>query len=217
MQPQFGQVTDEGLDVEFYEGSKPDDANSTPERMVFKPVVMVRIKIPGNRDEIIDDEAWLDDTKEHAHHRRFPHAWARFKSRQTAAVPQGFPLKDWAGLTRAAVDTLERVGIQTVEQLANVTDGNLQNVFLPNPTELRQRARDFLAHQNSAQSMRTELEALKAQLAAMSQPHVRVIPQAAEVQVFGPPAQGEPVDAAGLEAVNPPPRRRGRPPKHATP
>lgn len=219
---QFGQKPDEGLDVEFYEGSKRDPKQSAPVaeggtgRDVFVPVVCVRIRIPGNRDEVIDTEAWLGDVPEvPTHNLRFPFAYARFLARDNSEGVSGFPIKEWAGVTRSVVDTLAHINIRTVEQLAHVSDSNLQRIPLPNPAELRQRAKDFLSQATSAETLKKELDALRAQVAAMaagpSPAKVTVLPQAAEANFLGTPAP----QSAPLAEAAPSPRKRGRPAKQA--
>lgn len=227
MQPQFsmqqmeammmsGAKPDEGLNVTFYEGSKRDDkASDTAGREVFVPVVMVRILIPGNKDEIIDTEAWLGDVngEGHYHNKRFPFAWARFQSQEKAGVT-GFPIKEWQGINRSVADTLLGINISTVEQLADLSDGNLKNIPLPSPVELRQKAKDFLAQASSGPVLAAKLAELEAELAALrkgpTEPKLTVFPGVATAALLG--VQPEPQEAT--ESA-PPVRRRGRPPKKA--
>jgi hypothetical protein len=232
MQQYTGSKPDEGLDVEFYWGATQDSVASLtlkegkekfpglPEdtfkgRPVFKDVPWVRIRMAGNRDEIIDTVAWLStdegvSTEATTHDRRFPVAWARFQAQSTDTV-SGFPLKEWAGLTRAAVETFALYNVRTVEQLANLTDGNLQNVPLPNTMELREKARTFLEQAASGESLRAELMQLRAQVEAMkpqaSPAHVSVVPPHAVEAVFTPTPEATPAEAPNA------PKKRGRPAK----
>lgn len=225
-------LPDEGLDVQFYMGAVEDSAASEASKAaggppVFKDVPFVRIKMPGNMYEIIDTVAWTEESNENSHIRRFPLAWARFKSGDTAGVG-GFPLKDWAQVPRSVVELFAHFSVKSVEQLAALTDSNLQRIPLPNVLQLRAEAQAFIAQRQSTEGLRAELDALRAQLAQLSaSAKVTVIPESAAAQVFAPPPVDDEVEQA-IGKGQPPeiskavtlaieteskPRRRGRKPK----
>lgn len=176
------QLPDEGLDVEFSWGSGLDREKMTELRKklraetgdkdaeppaVYKDVPWVRIIIPGNKDEIIHTEAWIDLDHQMSHPNRFPNAWARFKARDHGGQT-GFSIRDWAAINRSVADTFHANNIKTVEQLAALSDGNLQRIPLPDTYALRAKAQMFMAQQQSTGDLRAELDALKAKLAGMA-------------------------------------------------
>lgn len=171
---------------------------------VFVDVPWVNIRIPGNKDEVIDTHAWLDADNPNSHINRFPVAWAKFKANEAGDANHGFQLKEWPGVLRSQVDHLAHFGIRTVEQLASVSDANLQNII--HGLELRTKARAFLDKANSAEAVRKRIEELEAKLAALTlqpEPKLTTLPAAAaEAPLLAQP-----------EAATEAPKRRGRPPK----
>jgi len=131
-------------------------------RRVFKDVPWVWIAVPGDKDNIYDQPAWVDESDmphPMAHNARFPLQWARFKAGKTDEHFSGTMLSDWPGILRSQVEELSYLKVKTVEQLASVSDGNLQKMG-PGYLALRQKARDFIEQaKNNApmERMRAEL------------------------------------------------------------
>jgi hypothetical protein len=208
------QKPDEGLFVEFYLGTIEDPVASKTAKQgalehpelpketfkgypVFKEVPFCRVVVPGNKDEMVDGPAWIDERNPFAQNNRFPHAWARFKAGETEGV-SGTPLKEWAQCTRSHVEQLAFFKIRTVEQLASTHDGNLGHLG-PGYLALRQKAREHLEQANSNETLKSELDKLKAQLAALTAPLAPTAPESPRETQAAPVA----------------PKRRGRPPKAA--
>lgn len=163
--------SDAVLHVEFYldairHGVESDAAG----RPVFKDEEMVRIIIPGDNKTVIETK--VDDT----HKRRFPAKYKAFKEGQKTQV-SGWILKEWPAVTASQVKELNYHEIHTVEQLANVSDTAI-NLLGMGMHDLRTKAKAALAAasgnaENESRAVREkqlqeELDAMKAQLAALS-------------------------------------------------
>lgn len=76
---------------------------------------------------------WLIDMKRQAERGSIPHQWAegwqvgydRWKQGQAAPV-NGFPLKDWASITRARAENYAQHGVFTVEDLSQINEAAMQ-------------------------------------------------------------------------------------------
>lgn len=87
-------------------------------------------------------------------------AYTAWKSGQE--VPEtGTPLGAWPGLNAAQADVLKRSGIRTVEEVANITDGQAEKIKLPDMRGLRRQAQAFLDAREGAETAHrlTDLEA----------------------------------------------------------
>lgn len=139
-------------------------------RPIFREIPFVRIHIPGDKNNVVVTKA-----DEH-YKQRYPQAWARFQNGQREVV-EGMPLKDWPQVRSAQVKEAEYFGVRTVEQLASISDGNLQKMGM-GWMELRRKAQtylsamsgtDQLAQAEENHRLRQEMAALKDQFAALSQ------------------------------------------------
>lgn len=129
---------DERLHVQFYIHPKQNAAKSAAEgRPIFEDREYVRIVVPGDKDNIIERPANDIDRA------RFARQYDAFKRGASSEAVTGTPLSMWPQVTRAQVEELAYFKIHTVEQLAEISDGNAQNFLGMN--SLRQKAKDFLA------------------------------------------------------------------------
>lgn len=105
-------------------------------RPIFRDVEMIRVMIPGDRDNIVDREVRPSDIE------AYRPQYNRWKAGKVQAA-SGVPLAQWPKVTQAQVQELAYFNIKTVEQLAGTQDAHLQNI---GPyMALRQQARDWLA------------------------------------------------------------------------
>jgi hypothetical protein len=152
---------DSQLYVEFY----------TQEKEPFKGKPFVRIVVPGDKTNVIDQPV-RDDHKE-----RFPRQWLHFQMQNNDGPVIGTPLKDWFQdrpdeLTDNQLAELQILKFQTVEQVATASDNQLQRVGMGG-VGLRERARNYLLNKNQSVSSselektRSELEKLKEQMAQL--------------------------------------------------
>lgn len=155
-----GGGADSRLAVRFYKKAVQDAAKSTEAgRPIFEEKDFVVIMVPGDKDNIVDRQVWDDASNPNSDTQRFGRqydAWRRNQQQETT----GTPLSAWPGVTRSQVEELAYLKVYSVEQLASVSDGNLQKMG-PGYLGLRLKARDFLqaaAGTAPVEKMRAELE-----------------------------------------------------------
>lgn len=93
-----------------------------------------------------------------------PHYEAWLKG-QTLDV-SGTPLAAWAGLTREQIEVIKVNDVHSVEDLANLSDGQRDRIGLPGMVSIQQGARRFLAAQ-SGTKVESALAEKDAQIAAL--------------------------------------------------
>lgn len=149
---------DEQLQVEFY------IAKDVEPKWDGKP--FVRINIPGDKTTIIEQPM----TEEHK--KRFPRQYLYFQMKQTEqdAPAIGTALDVWlqegnGDITRGHVEELRILKFQTVEQIANASDAQLQRIGMGGPG-LREKAKTFLTRRNRSET-ESQLEETKRQLAEL--------------------------------------------------
>lgn len=159
-----------GPRASFYMGSIEDAvASEKAARPMFKDVPFVKIFTPGDKDNIINQPAWVDERNPNAHNKRFPMEWAAFKSGVQSEYGTGTPLKEWTAISRSQVETLVFMKVFTVEDLASVSDGNLQALGA-GYLALRQKAQAYLADAQKGAtkaSLKAELDKRDVQIAEL--------------------------------------------------
>lgn len=127
---------DEHLYVQFFMYPLQDKAKTLEEgRPIFVDTEFVKIMVPGDKENIVTREVRESDKN------RFPKQYLAFKN-QEKELMEGTPLGKWSYVTAAQVEELKYFGILTVEQLANVSDGNAQKFMGINL--LKRRAQEYL-------------------------------------------------------------------------
>lgn len=97
-------------------------------------------------------------------------AYEAWKSGHDVPV-NGTPLAAWAGVTQEKAEVLRRFAIRSVEEVAALSEGQLEKIPLPGMRDLRKQAGIFLAGKGAADAAAreadrdNEIAALKAQLA----------------------------------------------------
>jgi hypothetical protein len=165
--------------VRFYSRSKKDEAKTAAEgRPIFEAREYVEIFAPGDKDTVVDRP--VRELDKYVWPERYL-AFRRGLSQESA----GTPLTAWAGVSNERAMEYAHFKIRTVDQLAEVPDGNLQNLGLHARAE-REKARAYLAIMKGnapVAELKAENEALKARLdaleklATMSQPEKSDKPQ----------------------------------------
>lgn len=155
---------DSHLHVEFYE--------KIYEKV---PTDFVKILIPGDKTSI-----WDQPVREHDK-QRFPRHWLFYQMKKTEGQVFGTPLAQWAtdnpddSALGHQIAELHLLKFQSVEQVANMTDTQVQKVGM-GAAGLRERARTYLGSKNTTQSNEDrdklnrqdeELKFLKTQMAAL--------------------------------------------------
>lgn len=120
-------------------------------RPVYDDVEYVRIIVPGDKQNEIHRPA------KDADRRKYAKQYAAFKSGAREAQT-GQPLSEWAAIPASQVKELAHFHVYTVEQLANLSDGNIMNI---GPIRaLVQKAKDYLEQARG----NAPLEKMRAQL-----------------------------------------------------
>ena len=115
---------DEQLLVKFFKHAKLSQSKTKAEgRPVYEDLDYIQILQPGNKDSIVIRPATKMDKQRFAEH------WRRYEARQDDEYVEGTILEEWSGITRSQVEELRYLNIRTVEQLANLSDSNAQNVM----------------------------------------------------------------------------------------
>jgi hypothetical protein len=82
-------------------------------------------------------------------------AYRAFKNGQDIPI-NGMALAAWPGVSVEQADVLRQAGIRTVEEVRDLTDGQLDRVRLPNMREMRAQAKLFLENADAAQAAERE-------------------------------------------------------------
>lgn len=150
-----------GVYARFYWTSVQDHRASSEEgRPIFKDCEFVEIIAAGNANNIIRRPARDMDRD------RFHREYAMFKAGDAEQMV-GTPLAEVPWITRSQVEELVYRKIRTLEELANISD---HACSVPGMLELRRKAQAWMKKAEEAKpftAMQAELDALKAQLAAM--------------------------------------------------
>ena len=171
----------EGLVVRFemYPLQSPEKSKAEG-RPVFDEVEFIEIRVPGDKTMTVHRPVREADKQ------RFGAAYRNWKATGVSdGAFSGTPLKEWPQVSRSQCEELSFFGVKTVEQLANVTDGNLRNI---GPLlALREKARDFIAAAKKGApvaQMRDELAARDSEIALLKQQMAQVL-AAAEKKAEG--------------------------------
>jgi hypothetical protein len=80
----------------------------------------------------------------------------------------GTPLSAWAGVTPEQIDILRLAGVKTIQNVANMTEAQMNKIMLPGLRNLKSTAIEYLAsREKTAQA--EEVADLKAKLEALTQ------------------------------------------------
>ncbi len=165
----------EGLVVRFEMFPQRNEAKSKAEgRPVFDEVEFIEIRVPGDKTLTVHRPVRGDDKA------RFAAAYRNWKATGVSdGAFSGTPLKEWPQVSRSQCEELSFFGVKTVEQLANVSDGNLRNI---GPLlALREKARDYIAAAKQGApvaQMRDELAARDSEIALLKEQMKQVMAQA---------------------------------------
>lgn len=90
-------------------------------RPIFRDVDCITIMIPGNKNQIVDRIVREDDKRQYAHH------WNAYQAGKIVET-EGTPVALLPGVSPAVAMELKAINIITVEQLATVSDGNVDRI-----------------------------------------------------------------------------------------
>jgi hypothetical protein len=143
---------DSGMHAQFY--IRPvlmEYLSETMGHPIFQDRIMIRIIAPGNTKTVWDYEAkgiaydtavdpdsgeylttWdpmeIMPNGEPTDMAKYPNAWAAFQKRGQQ-LETGFPIDEWATITRSFAESLKLMGVMTVEAMAQLSDANAANIM----------------------------------------------------------------------------------------
>ena len=163
--------TDAGLYVQFYMESLEDEEASIKEgRPIYRDVEFIKIIPVGDRNTEICRPVKKDfDGGTPPDSERWARQYEAFKNQQIQPQ-EGTPLEQWSPLKKSQVLSLKAINIHTVEQLAAVSDANLQNIGMGGRT-LRDNAMSFIQQAKDGSVLTkqsAEIEDLKKQIEALN-------------------------------------------------
>lgn len=155
----FGEASQKSAFVSFFLDKAHNGAKSEElGRAVYDEVEKIRIIIPGDKNSEVICQV-MDK-----HRFEYPQQYAAFKAGQEVAQ-EGAPLETWPPMTPAMVANFKALNIHTVEQLASVNDGLLQNLGL-GARKFRDMALNWTEQAAGAEPMArltAEIERMKAE------------------------------------------------------
>lgn len=159
-----GRSADDRLMIKFELFPHPNETKSLEAgHPVFDDREYITIIVPGDKNSVVHRPVWAQDKN------RFARQYAAFKLGQSQEVT-GLPLTMWGGMKLSQAKEFEYFNIKTVEQLAEMADGN--GIGIQGFQELKRRAKDYLAYTKEQQpllEMRKEVEERDSQIATLTQ------------------------------------------------
>jgi hypothetical protein len=137
-----------GANVIFREDAVEDIVASEKEgRPIFRTIDVIEIRYPGEGPNVLE----VTDK----HKREYAEQWAAYQNGKEAPI-SGTPLEQWAPLSKAYCEEFKRIGLRTVEQLAEAND-NVKKKLKGNFTYIK-KAQEWLANASSSQNQVTALQ-----------------------------------------------------------
>lgn len=95
-------------------------------------------------------------------------AYEAWKSGQETPV-DGTPLDAWPALTKVQVEAFRAAQYRTIEDVAEITDGQLGRVRLPDMRQLRDKARTYIANKANSAAIEVQMAERDRRLETMEQ------------------------------------------------
>lgn len=144
-------------------------------RPIFKDVPWIKILNPGDNMVVIERPATNRDKE------KYPNAWQRYDSAGKGEAV-GTPLDKWPQITRSMLREAQHFHVNTVEQLAGISDANVNKMGM-GFQDLRAKAKAYLAaaeggvpskaQDEKIAEMERQLEEMRALLEAQTEPEKR--------------------------------------------
>ena len=170
---------DSGLIVSFYTHAEHQVAKSEAEgRPIYEDKPYIKIMYAGDRNRVTDRRVDFKGKNGNIPDpQRFPVQWAQYQSGE-AQVEEGTPIEEWTLISKSQALMLKGVNIRTVENLAAVTDVNLDGLGHGGRT-LRDQAQSWIEQAKDGaeltklvkenEELRTDLSATQEQVKALSE------------------------------------------------
>lgn len=141
---------------------------------VARDVDYALITPPYSKDVFkIKVSQWLPDLQQQVHNQRIPQQWAddyekAYRAWQNGQeIPlRGSPIKGWGVLSPAQQETLIRMNILTVEDLAGINDEGIKRIGM-GAVDLKTKAMAWLAQLNDKGPLTQEIAAVKSENAIL--------------------------------------------------
>jgi len=134
----MNQVQEAQMVVEFFTEAIEMTFQSKKEgRPIFKEIPWVKILNPGDNTTVIERPATNRDRE------KYPNAWARYEN-AVRGDAVGTPLEKWQLINKAMLREAQYYHINTVEQLAAISDANVSKMGM-GFQDLRRKAQAYLA------------------------------------------------------------------------
>jgi hypothetical protein len=147
---------DKYLAVKFSKKAVHNKFKSEQEgRQVFEDVDWINIRIPGDKTTEVSRKVKEEDKE------RFEFQWNNYLNREEDKK-NGIPLDMLPSITPAQVANLQALRVETIEQLANLHEKGIKNLF--EGRDLVKKAKLFLEGDNYAKKLEEEIEKLKAEI-----------------------------------------------------
>jgi hypothetical protein len=176
-----GRSADDRLMIKFELFPHPNEIKSLEAgHPIYDDKEFITIIVPGDKTSIVHRPVWAQDKE------RFARQYAQFKQGMEQTVV-GLPLKLWGGMTLGQAKEFEYFNVKTVEQLAEMSDGN--GVNIQGFPGLKQRARDYVSQTKEQQplmEMRAEIEKKDAEISALSSSFTELSGQVKELMKLVP-------------------------------
>jgi len=167
-QKQRQREADKSLFVKFEYRPWHDKRESLVQgRPIYKDLIYVNIRGSGAKEGVCRPATQADIA-------RFREHYDMFMRRTDDEQLVGTPLAEWPLMPRSRVEELAYLKVKTVEQLANMSDTNMQNFM--GLHQLKQQAQEWLAKAGGADAqiaaLKAQLEELTAKMTEMQNPQV---------------------------------------------
>lgn len=118
----------------------------------YDNVLFVEVMTPGSKESapileierVFCEEAGIAKPRRSTAYEKYAEQVEAFKRQSGEGAIDGTPVSNWPAIGPAMVKTLHGVNIYTVEQLADVADGNLPAIGM-GAHQLREKARQYVA------------------------------------------------------------------------
>jgi len=149
----FNPDEDRFLAVKFHKKAIHNKFKSEQEnRQVYEDVDWINIKIPGDKTSEVSRKVREEDKE------RFETHWENYQNREEAKV-NGVPLDSLPGISPAQVANLNAMKVETVEQLANLHEKAIKNLF--EGRDLVKKADKFLKGDSYSKELERKIEELE--------------------------------------------------------
>jgi hypothetical protein len=174
--------------VRFENRAEEDrDATIKAQRLTMKDVNYAIIHSVGSKDTTEKPaEEWLAHCDLMASKGKWPAEWAAAHRKMfndwlsgLEVVPVGFPVRQWAAITKAQAENLTLAGVLTVEDLAAANEQTLGKIGM-GARQLKEKAQAYM--DSTKGNVGEELAALRAQVSDLMQSVGRLTEQKAELE-----------------------------------